>query len=284
MSPGLQSTLAELLAGVGRLPVRTPGDGEVFDAGTIYLAPPDHHLLVDRRTVRTTRGPRENGVRPAIDPLFRSAAAHHGPRVVGVLLTGLRDDGTAGLQAVRRSGGITVVQDPSDAPCGEMPRHALDHVPIDHVVPLSEMGELLARLATEAAPVDRAAPDDVVREARIAARGGAPDVVDVVARWARSGCPKCGRALTELRRDRHFRCRAGHVFSEKALLAGRIGQLERPTLVALRALEERARMLGRLAEHAGATHCGSQAERYAGDRDEALANAQVLRELLAILG
>src|SRR5688572_477314 len=138
------------LAPWASLPLRYAVDGERFESGTIYVAPPDRHMLLAAKTLQVVRGPRENGTRPAIDPLFRSAAAHHGRRVVGIVLTGLRDDGAAG--PIQRSGGVTVVQDPVDASFPDMPRNALHAVAADHVVPLEGMAELIVRLAREAAP------------------------------------------------------------------------------------------------------------------------------------
>ena len=147
LAPGVTSILPEILARAGRLPAVHPKDGEAYEKGKIYVAPPDHHLLVREGHLRLTRGARENLHRPAIDPLFRSAALAHGPRVIGVVLTGSLDDGTAGLSAVKRCGGTAVVQDPSDASHPSMPAAALKNVAVDHSVPLSEMAALLARLA-----------------------------------------------------------------------------------------------------------------------------------------
>jgi two-component system chemotaxis response regulator CheB len=117
--------------------------GQTFKPGRIYIAPPDNHLLVKKRTLLVTKGARENRSRPGIDPLFRSAAVTHGPSVIGVVLTGMLDDGTAGLIAIKRCGGVTVVQDPKDAAYPAMPQSALDNLKVDYCVPLSEMGGLL---------------------------------------------------------------------------------------------------------------------------------------------
>src|SRR5262249_878437 len=123
-----------------------PRDGDVIRPGRIYVAPPDNHLLVEDGCVRVIHGPKENRHRPAIDPLFRSAARWYGPRVIGVVLTGSLDDGTAGLLSIKEAGGVTVVQDPDEAFCGDMPRSAIETVQVDHVRPLGQIGELLQEL------------------------------------------------------------------------------------------------------------------------------------------
>src|SRR5215207_239744 len=141
------SVLPRILNRAGPLPAIHPLDGQVIEKGHVYIAPPDHHLLIKQGYVELTRGPRDNGHRPSVDPLFRSAARAYGRRVVGVVLTGALDDGTAGLLAVGMRGGICVVQDPQDALYAGMPQSAIDNVEVDHVVPLAEMGELLMQLA-----------------------------------------------------------------------------------------------------------------------------------------
>ena len=142
-----RSMLPELLTSSGSHRAIHPQDGEPLAPGTIYVAPPAHHMLIEGDVVRLTRGAKEHHARPAIDPLFRSAALAHGPRVIGVILTGRQDDGTAGLRAVKACGGITVVQDPADAEEPGMPTSALRHVQVDHCVPLRLLGDVLARIA-----------------------------------------------------------------------------------------------------------------------------------------
>jgi two-component system chemotaxis response regulator CheB len=143
------SALPAILSRSGPLPARHPGDREALAPGVVLVAPPDHHLVIDDGTVRTTRGPHHNGHRPAVDVLFRSAARAARERVVGVVLSGVLDDGTAGLEAIKKRGGLCVVQDPDDAGYPNMPENALAHVAVDHVVPARDMGRLLDRLCTE---------------------------------------------------------------------------------------------------------------------------------------
>jgi two-component system chemotaxis response regulator CheB len=146
-SPGM---LPAILDRSTPLEVRSPADGDPLQAGRVYVAPPDRHLLVEPGHVRVTAGPRENRFRPAIDPLFRSVAQVFGPAAVGVLLTGNLDDGTSGLDVIKRLGGVAVVQDPADALFPEMPKSAIEHIAVDHVVTVAEMGPLLIDLIARA--------------------------------------------------------------------------------------------------------------------------------------
>lgn len=145
-------------------------NGESFKRGRIYIAPPDSHLLLKKSTVLVTKGARENRNRPGIDPLFRSAAVSHGARVIGVVLTGMLDDGTAGLTAIKACGGVTVVQDPKDAAYPGMPESALRNLGVDHCVAVAQMGQLLVRLTQERCGQDKPVPADIRTEAKIAER------------------------------------------------------------------------------------------------------------------
>ena len=169
-SPEAPSMLADILDRSGRLPAVTPDDGERIRPGTVYVAPPDRHLLVEPNRVRVTRGPKENRFRPAIDPLFRSAAQTYGPRVVGVILSGYLDDGTAGLWTVKQLGGTAIVQDPAGALVPYMPINAMTHVEVDYSLPVEEIAPLLVRLTTEAAKEEGAyqVPKEVEIEVNIA--------------------------------------------------------------------------------------------------------------------
>jgi two-component system chemotaxis response regulator CheB len=144
-----RSVLPEILTRAGRLPAVHPRDGDPLEYGRIYVAPPDHHLTVESARARVVHGPTENGCRPAVDPLFRSAARVYGPRVIGVVLTGALDDGTAGLAAVKEAGGLAIVQDPDDAFASSMPRSAAAFVAVDHVAPVGEIGVLITGLTRE---------------------------------------------------------------------------------------------------------------------------------------
>src|SRR5688572_1397980 len=149
MSPDVTGVLPQVLTRVGHLPAKNAEDGERIEPSRIYVAPPDHHLVIENSHVRVTKGPKENRFRPAVDPLFRSAAYSYGSRVIGVILSGALDDGTSGLWTIKYRGGVAVVQDPADAEIPSMPRNALREVEVDYIVPISEMAELLVRLSQE---------------------------------------------------------------------------------------------------------------------------------------
>ena len=152
LMPESKSLLPQLLTRAGPLPARHPSDEEAIERGVIYVAPPDCHLMLERGKVRLSGGARENRCRPAIDPLFRSAARVYGRRVVGVVLTGAQDDGTAGMLRIKAAGGVTIVQDPAEAFCPDMPRNALARVEIDYCLPIAAIATTIAALATEPTP------------------------------------------------------------------------------------------------------------------------------------
>lgn len=159
LSPGVRSVLPEVLTRSGPLRAGNPRDGDAIEPGRIYIAPSDHHLLLERDYMRVTRGPKENRFRPAVDPLFRSAASAYGSRVVGVVLSGALDDGTAGLGMIKMKGGTAVVQDPAEATHRSMPLNALDYVAVDHKLPAAKIGALLGRLAREEAAREPELPE-----------------------------------------------------------------------------------------------------------------------------
>lgn len=218
------SALARILKRVGLLTPVQATDHIQIEEGHIYVAPPDHHLLVFRDHMRLYRGPRENGNRPAIDPMFRSAALAYGARVIGVVLSGNLDDGTSGLLAIKRRGGIAVVQDPEDAMFSSMPQSAVDHVDVDYVVKLDRLPALLEELAKrppiagEIVPSDDARKETENSELDLARIEDAEEHPGVLAPF---GCPDCGGTLWELREGNlvRFRCRVGHAWTSEALLA-----------------------------------------------------------------
>jgi two-component system chemotaxis response regulator CheB len=196
---GATSYLAEILGRTAALPVRQARTGETIAPGHIYVAVPDQHLLLHANHLLLRRGPRENLSRPAVDPLFRSAAASFGPRVTGVVLSGALNDGTAGIRAIKQCGGVAVVQDPSDAAFPDMPVNALRYARIDHVVPASAIGELLGRLAREPPGPAHPVPFEIRLETAIAAqevKGMAAE--DELGRPSRFTCPECHGALWEI--------------------------------------------------------------------------------------
>lgn len=280
------SVLPEILSRHGPLPARHPADGAVIEPGGVYVAPPGHHLLVKRGRVRVVRGPRENGARPAVDPLFRSAAAAYGPRVVAVVLSGTLDDGTAGLQTVKGRGGTAVVQDPEEALYAGMPRSAVENVPVDHVLTLARIAPLLVRLANTPVVETKGGgevPDDIRDEI---------DAVEMAPRLVHAGdhpgtpsgytCPECHGALWEIQEGElvRFRCRVGHAYSVETLLSEQGTAMEAALWTALRALEERAALSKGMAERMERRGQHRLAARYHDDEAETLARAEVIRRVL----
>jgi two-component system chemotaxis response regulator CheB len=226
-------------------------DGEKFLPGRIYIATPDYHLLLKKDHVLVTKGARENRYRPGIDPLFRSAAATFGPRVIGLILTGMLDDGTAGMSAIKKCGGITIVQDPKEATYPDMPQSALTNVKIDHCVPLSQMGALLERLVAESPGEPKPVPGDIKAEALIAERvlsdvKGVSGLGDQVP----YNCPNCGGVLWELAASKadRYRCHTGHSFTAVSLLTSQTEKIEETLWVSLRMFEERKNLLNAMAK------------------------------------
>jgi two-component system chemotaxis response regulator CheB len=249
------SVLPAILAAAGPNVAAHARHGDPIRPGRILVAPPDHHLLLEDDQVTLTRGPKEHHTRPAIDPLFRSAAIAHGPRAIGVVLTGTLDDGTAGLQAIKECGGLAVVQDPADAECPEMPRIALAHVQVDHCVPLAAMGPLLARLVGQPAAAPQAVPDALAREHGITLQEShTMDELDAIGTPSGLVCPDCQGALWELRGTRppRYRCHTGHAFSLSSLKATLDTATEEALWSAIRALQEKAQVLRRSAAAARA--------------------------------
>ena len=220
--------------------------GERIVPGRIYVAPPDHHLLVSKKGVIVSKGARENRSRPGIDPLFRSAAVAFGSRVIGVVLTGYLDDGTAGLIAIHRCGGICVIQDPHSAAYPDMPQNALNNAKIDYCVPLVKLGPLLGTLVKKPTRKSTPVPTDVALEAKIAERV-LSDVaaVDELGDQVPFNCPDCGGVLWQMKKGAvlRYRCHTGHAFTAKVLVAEQTKKLEETLWIALRMFEERKNLL-----------------------------------------
>lgn len=246
-----RSHLPALLNNVGPNRATFAETGMVPEAGRIYVAPSDQHLLIEQGVFRLFRGAKEHHTRPAIDPLFRSLALELGPRVVGVILSGMLDDGAAGLYAIKACGGIAVVQDPECAAEPSMPRSAMAAVPIDHVRGVDQMAELLTSLAR---PLDEvalgSAPEWLqVEHAVSVGRGGVNDLTRIGLPSSLT-CPDCGGALFELKQGQplRFLCHTGHAFSLRSL-AHAHGQMADDLLYSgLRAVQEKEAILRRLAE------------------------------------
>src|SRR5579859_862936 len=283
--PQGSSHLPQILSRAGVLPAEHPSDGERIEAGRIYVAPPDLHLMVEPGYIHLSRGPRENRSRPAVDPLFRSAARAYGPHVIGVVLTGALDDGTAGLYAIKRRGGIAIVQDPEEALIASMPASALEYVKVDYCVSLAEMPALLARLASEPVEQEEAypVPRDMDIESRLAASDkGMLESTERPGTLSALTCPECKGPLWELRDGEliRFRCRQGHAFTAESMIAEEAEAVEDALWTALNILEENTQMLQRLANDARSRQLDHLATRFAERVEERLEQATLLRQIL----
>lgn len=245
--PGL---LPEILTRASDLPARFAADGDKVVPRQILVAPAGRHMLVTPSGIALTRGARENGQRPAVDPLFRSAAVVYGPRVVGVILSGHLDDGTVGLSAVQRCGGLAIVQDEKDAAYPSMPASARAHVSVDHAAPAAALGDLLGRV-TSAEITASETPPPTLFEAETAMDRGQIDDADLLDRLGERtilSCPECQGALWELSDDvLRFRCHVGHAYNPAALDSFQTRALEDALWAAIRGFGESAYIAERVA-------------------------------------
>jgi two-component system chemotaxis response regulator CheB len=261
---GESSMLADVLGRRSALPVVAARNGAAVEPGHIYVGVPGLHLLLHDDHILLRRGPRENGARPAVDALFRSAAANFGSRVIGVVLSGALSDGTTGLRAIKRCGGLAVVQTPQEAAAPSMPLSALRHADVDHVSPVADMPALLARLTRQAAGPSPEVPAEIRLEAALAAQELADmRVDDRLGTVSPFTCPECHGALWEIgdRPMLRFRCHAGHAYAADAVLAAHDEEVDRLLGALQRAHQERAALTRRLAEQERAEERHQLAER-----------------------
>jgi len=272
--------LADALALAGPLPVSRAVDGQPVERGRVYAAIPDKHLLLVDGIMRLGDGPRENLTRPAIDPLFRSAALAYGPRVVGVVLSGMLNDGASGLSAIKACGGTAVVQHPLDAHADQMPLAALEAVKVDDVAPADQLGRLLVEIVARDAGEAGRCPDNLELEVEIAAgaRLGSAALRRIADPSALS-CPDCQGVLSEVRGEHplRYRCQIGHAYTAEVLEA-RSDEVSKAMRVALRIMEERLTLVTRMAQDARLTGRTAVAELYEARAAEYARYAGVLRD------
>ncbi|MBV9569813.1 MAG: chemotaxis protein CheB [Alphaproteobacteria bacterium] len=266
------SILPVLLNDLGILPASHARDGERIEPGHIYVAPADHHLLVNDGALELTRGPRENWTRPAIDPLFRSLAESHRQDAIGVILTGGLNDGTAGLYEIKRRGGIAIVQDPADAEARSMPQSAAENVDVDFCVPLRELPGLLTRLAREPS-IQRATHETGVS----AMAHSNQEMQHPIAQT----CPECGGAMREevLGKLTQFRCHIGHVMTAQVLAAAQLEILEYDLSAVLRMLNERVELCNDIANKHGGRGNGAAEAEWRQAADEAKSREAAIRQM-----
>jgi two-component system chemotaxis response regulator CheB len=282
--PDVPSQLPAIIARRSEMPATHPKHRQKIEHGRIYIAPPDCHLRLEHDHVQLIHGPKENRHRPAVDPLFRSAATKFGPRVVGVILTGALDDGTQGLAAVKRCGGVAIVQNPKEAFMPSMPASALRYVKVNHVLSLPEIGPALVRLAKK--PARRMTASDCAKaQKEVSIMEGDISLEEVQNRLgAPSGfiCPECHGPLWETRHGAlpHFRCHVGHAFSPESLLAGESDAVEAALWTAVRTLEGRAALLKRLATQSDQSKRNFSSGSFHRQAQEHRQQASLLRKLL----
>jgi len=255
-SPSVKSILPRVLTRNGPLPAAFAEDHEPIQPRRLYVAPADHHLLLEPGFVRVTKGPKENRWRPAIDPLFRSAAYVYGPRAIGVVLSGALDDGSAGLWTIKLRGGTAIVQDPEEAVIPAMPLNALRSVEVDYTAPISEIAGLLARLtrgeAQPAPAMSMAERRKTETEIRIAGEASGQEFkVLETGDLSPYTCPECQGVLTRIEEGRlvRFRCHTGHAYSANTLLSSVTESVEQLLFASLRAIDETVMLLNDLGGH-----------------------------------
>lgn len=275
----------EILSRSGPLPAVAPRDHERLLAGQIYVAPPDFHLLVEPGGLRLTKGPRENRFRPAIDPLFRSAAQVFGPAAIGVVLTGNLDDGAAGLWAIKQLGGVAIVQDPDDALFPDMPRNALRVVAPDYCLPVAAMADVLVRLTSDGStrPASRPEAASIAVEVNITKQEEPMDAgVGQIGEPSISTCPECHGVLLALTEGQHvrFRCHTGHAFSPESLMAEINESIEVALWNAMRAMHEGQLLMEQMLAHAARVHPTADARPLAQRVDTVRRQVAILRAMI----
>ncbi len=281
------SYMPEILNKAGPLPAVHPKDGTKIEPGHIYVAPPDHHLLLDDGYVAVKRGPKENGFRPSIDALFRSAAYSYGSGVIGVVLSGALHDGTSGLWTIKRLGGTVIVQDPFEAQYASMPRSALEYVDADYTVRSAEIAPLLTRLAHEQ-PAQRIEEIAKELEERIATEVQIAAGTDVsqkavleLGELTPFTCPECHGALVKILEGKlsRFRCHTGHGFTEDALLEGTMQSTGEMLWQAMRGFQEAEMLLEHMGKHIQDAGDSARAEKFLVKARELARRANRLQQL-----
>ena len=277
------SFLDSILSRVGPLPATFAQNGEAYRRGRVYIAPPDMHLIIRGGRTHLRRSARENLSRPAIDPLFRSAAAQVGERTIGIVMSGALSDGSAGLRAIKQCGGLAFVQDPKDADVAEMPSSAIAWVKPDVVATASALADVLVEYTKAETSATRAScPEIVRREDEFVFSNGVNHMREQPGTRSVFSCPACSGALWEIREGDlvRYRCHVGHAFTDAAMMEANGDELERALWIALRVLEERIELLRSLARRESNANRRHTASRFLARADEYEAEAGRVRKLL----
>ncbi len=285
MAPQSESVLPNVINRLRSMPAIGAYDNQLIEPGHIYIACPDRHLIIEDDHIRITRGPKENRFRPAIDALFRSAAYVYGSRVIGVILSGALDDGTAGLWTIKKRGGIAIVQDPDDAEVPAMPENAIREVPVDYILPVAEMAPLIVKLCnqkiTEQKHNDMEEDKKTEREIRIALQEHVPGQGMQFGELAPFSCPECHGVLSAIKEGSlvHYRCHTGHAFSPNSLLVAITENIEQSLWDSLRGVEESISLLNHIGDHYAENNQPHYAALYFQKAREALELGQQLRKV-----
>ncbi len=287
LPPDSRSTLPQILQRAGQLPAAHAHDGDHIESGRVYVASPDLHLLVEQDRVQTSRGPRENRHRPAVDVLFRSAALAYGSRVIGVILSGALDDGTAGLAAIKQRGGLAVVQDPDDALIPAMPQSALEHVEVDYRVPVAEMAAVLEQMVRLPVPEkSEATLSEIMHLEHAMAKSDSigQDLEFRSQQLSDLTCPECSGPLWMLQDGslQRFRCRVGHAYSTESLVSAQDEEIEQMLWMVLNRLEERKLLAERLASQVAGQGHERVAARFEQKARDAQRRADFLRQAISV--
>ncbi len=284
--PDGYTVLPSILTRSGRLPALSPHNGDTIENGHIYVAPPDWHMELVRGHIELNHGPRENSTRPAIDPLFRSAAREYGPRVVGIVLSGANDDGTIGIVQIKMVGGTTIAQDPEDALFPSMPQSAIETGQVDYILPAGEIAGLLERLVVEP-PSEQRGAGDMLSSPENEQRVINNDQKEQVEGERRDQpsfytCPECGGVLWQFNEENaiEFRCHTGHIWSPGNLSMHMSDTIEQALAYAIRALKEKATLMWQLERRAHSMNREITAQRFAARAEEAEQHMQVLTDLI----
>jgi two-component system chemotaxis response regulator CheB len=284
ISPHGLGMLPRMLQPVSQMPVANALDGQPIMPGTITVAPPDHHMLLENDRVRLAQGPRENRFRPAVDPLFRSAAFYCGRRAIGVVLAGSLDDGTSGLWAIKDHGGVAVAQDPTDTLFPDMPTNAIRNVAVDYIMPAAEIGGLLSQLTQESIDEgDSRELPDLPLELESAAMAETDDrAMARIGELSQFTCPECHGSLWRISEGKiiRFRCRTGHAFSSETLLDEVTESIERSLWASVRGLEENGSLLEHLGRRLRESGENGIADEYLRRAEQTKARAQFVRRAI----
>jgi two-component system, chemotaxis family, protein-glutamate methylesterase/glutaminase len=288
--PYAKTELPDILSRSGPLPAILAEDGLNTEPGKIYVAPNNLHLLLEEGKTLVKPGPKENRFRPSIDALFRSAAYVYGSRVIGIVLSGLLDDGTSGLWTIKRLRGLAIIQDPKDAEWPQMPENAMEYVKADHVVPVSKIGGLLARLVTKAAPKKKKVPQNELtlmkKEISTAANESAFEQgILEMGEHTSLTCPECHGALTRLKQGKliRFRCHTGHAYSASSLLSEVTENVEHILWQSVRGFEEMNMLLNTIRDHLKETQHKETVKLLRKKAEDAAKRALIVRDSIAKL-